>query len=70
MAEFYIEFKDAAGNSRGSKYFSKTTDADALTEGQSLLTSEHRTNKRIVVATVYHRTLFSDRANEVGELKV
>lgn len=70
MAEFYIEFKDAAGSNHGSKYYSEPNDAAALTKGQSLLSSEHRTNKRVVVATVYHRTLFNDRANEVAELKV
>ncbi|UGQ10032.1 hypothetical protein LO772_24510 [Yinghuangia sp. ASG 101] len=70
MAEYYVEFKDAVGNSHGDKYFNEPTDAAALTKGQNLLTAEHRGNKRVTVATVYQRTVVSQRANEVGELKV
>ncbi len=70
MAEFHIEFKDAAGNKRGSKYYSEPTDTYALTTGRNLLTSAHRTDKRIVLATVYRRILFPNRAKEIADLKV
>lgn len=70
MAEFYIEFKDAAGNEHGSKYYSEPDDGAALKKGADLLASAHRGNKRVVGATVYQRTFVSARANEVGDLKV
>ncbi|MFE2871392.1 hypothetical protein [Embleya sp. NPDC059259] len=70
MAEFHIEFKDAAGNKRGSKNYSEPTDTQALTTGRNLLTSAHRTNKRIVLATVSRRVLFPNRTKEIADLKV
>ncbi|MFI1382890.1 hypothetical protein [Embleya sp. NPDC020886] len=70
MAEFHIEFKDAAGNKRGSKNYSEPTDTDALTRGRTLLTSAHRTDKRIVIATISRRILFPSRAKEIADLKV
>ncbi|MFJ8742401.1 hypothetical protein ACIRL2_23785 [Embleya sp. NPDC127516] len=70
MAEFHIEFKDAAGNKRGSRFFSEPTDTHALTTGRNLLTSAHRTDKRIVLGTVSRRVLFPNRAKEIADLKV
>ncbi|MGW1990112.1 hypothetical protein [Embleya sp. NPDC001921] len=70
MAQFQIEFKDASGTTRGSKYYSEPTDTHALTTGRNLLTSAHRTDKRIVLGTVSRRILFPNRAKEIADLKV
>lgn len=69
MPEYLIDFKNADGNAIDSKYFSKPSDAAALTEATSLLTAKRRSNKAITSASLYQRTLVSDRANHVGDVK-
>lgn len=70
MAEYLIEFKDASGSLRGSKFYSKPTDSEALSEGAGLLAAKRRSDSTVTRAVVWQRVIgVSDRANEVGELK-